>query len=127
MPSSPLLTYVLPLRIVSEANLREHFRAKSRRVKRHRRTAWVHTLRAFGDSTAIAAALMFPVVVTMTRVAPRTLDDDNLASAFKATRDGIADALCDGDDRDPRVTWRVAQERGAAKVYAVRVEIARAL
>jgi hypothetical protein len=47
----------------------------------------------------------------------RALDDDNLAAGFKSVRDGIADAL-GIDDRDPRVTWAYAQQRGEPKTYS---------
>jgi hypothetical protein len=60
--------------------------------------------------------------VLMTRIAPRMLDSDNLASGFKAARDGIADAM-GIDDGSPRIDWQVAQERGAVGVYAARVQI----
>lgn len=65
-----------------------------------------------------------PVIVTLTRVAPRALDDDNLAFAFKAIRDGAADAL-GVRDNDPRVSWRYAQarpEKGAHPAIEIRVE-----
>ena len=62
-----------------------------------------------------------PVVITLTRVSPRELDDDNLRPALKSARDGIADWL-QVDDRDPRVKWEYAQERGKPK--GVRVEVA---
>lgn len=63
-----------------------------------------------------------PCTVTLTRIAPRDLDGDNLQSSLKAIRDGVADFL-KVDDRDSRVTWAYAQERGAPKFYGVRVEI----
>lgn len=110
--SDPALpVYVeLPLRIESVANRREHWAAKARRTKAHRLAALAvpeHPL---------------PCVVTLIRVAPRKLDDDNLASGFKALRDGIADRL-GVDDADPRVTWKYGQVRGKAKEYAARVKI----
>jgi hypothetical protein len=61
-------------------------------------------------------------VVTLIRVAPRKLDDDNLQSGFKALRDGIADRL-GVKDNDPRVKWKYDQVRGRAKEYAARVRI----
>jgi hypothetical protein len=100
----------LPLRIESCANKREHWSVRARRTKARRLAALavpVHPL---------------PCVVTLIRVAPRQLDDDNLASGFKALRDGIADRL-GVKDNDPRVTWRYAQVRGKAKEYAARVRI----
>ena len=62
------------------------------------------------------------VAITLTRIAPRVLDTDNLASAMKAVRDGVADAL-GVDDGSSRLTWRYAQEKGKTREYAVRVEI----
>lgn len=61
-------------------------------------------------------------IITLTRIAPRAFDDDNLAASFKALRDGVADGLT-VDDGDPRVTWRYAQRRGKAREYAVIIEI----
>lgn len=60
--------------------------------------------------------------VTFTRIAPRELDDDNLRSSFKSIRDGVADAFgC--SDRDPRLLFEYAQERGRPHEYAVRITI----
>ena len=69
----------------------------------------------------MSPAFPLPCVVTMTRVSPRGLDDDNLRSALKATRDGIADKL-GVDDRSPLVEWRYAQRQ--AKQACVVVEFA---
>lgn len=104
------MTVDLPLRIESVANLREHWAAKAKRTKAHRMAALAikpHPL---------------PCVVTLTRIAPRALDDDNLRSGFKGLRDGIADRLGIADN-DPRIEWRYAQERGKPKEYAARVQI----
>lgn len=98
----------LPLRIESCANKREHWATRARRTKAHRLAAIavpVHPL---------------PCVVTLIRVAPRPLDDDNLASGFKALRDGIADRF-GVDDGDPRIRFKYGQVRGKAKEYAARV------
>ena len=58
----------------------------------------------------------------LTRIAPRQLDGDNLQSAFKATRDGVADWL-GIDDGDKRLDWQYRQRSGGAKVYAVELEV----
>jgi hypothetical protein len=101
----------LPLHVQSEANGREHWAVKAKRVKLHRHTACV-----------LVPLHPLPCVVTLTRIAPRILDDDNLASGFKAIRDGVADRL-GVDDRDPRVQWRYAQRPGKPKQYAALVRI----
>ncbi len=66
--------------------------------------------------------LRCPVVVTITRVAPAELDDDNLASAAKAVRDGVADALGCDDGAKTWVAWRYEQ-RKAPGLYEVRIAI----
>lgn len=63
-----------------------------------------------------------PATVTLTRIAPGELDDDNLRPALKTIRDSIAQAI-GIDDRDPRVTWAYGQQRGKRGVYRVRVSI----
>lgn len=69
------------------------------------------------------AWLRLPVVATLVRIAPRSLDGDNLQTCLKAERDGVGDALGLKSDADPRVTWWYAQERGGVGEYAVRVEL----
>lgn len=100
----------LPLRIESVANKREHWARKAERTRQHRFAA------------VAVPAHPLPCVVRLVRIAPRALDDDNLRSAFKALRDGIADRL-GVKDNDPRVRWEYDQARGRAKEYAARVEI----
>lgn len=102
-------TITLPLRIESCANLREHWRKRSARTKMHREAA---------AKTVIRYPL--PIAVTLTRIASRKLDDDNLQGGFKALRDGIADKL-GVPDNDPGIEWRYAQEKGKPKEYAARV------
>lgn len=103
------------LDLPSAANLREHHMARSRRAKSHRSIAAVECQRA--------KRLPMPLLVTLTRIAGRELDDDNLAHAFKSVRDGVADAL-GIKDNDPRVSWAYAQERrGVGHPNKVRIVI----
>lgn len=110
------LTLNLPIRIESVANLREHWRRRAKRSQLQREAAH-YQLRALTDQPPLP-----PVTVTLTRIGPRPLDDDNLAGGFKAVRDGVADWLM-VDDGSPLITWRYAQERGAPKTYACRIEV----
>lgn len=107
----------LPLKILSEANGREHWRKVADRKKLHRQTARL-ILQQYARPMREDAQFL----IRLTRIAPRTLDDDNLASGFKATRDGVADWL-GIDDGSPRIVWQYSQERGAARHYAARVEV----
>lgn len=63
-----------------------------------------------------------PLVVTLVRIAPRELDDDNLRGAFKAMRDAVAEWL-GVDDADPRVEWAYGQKRAGPREYRVGIEI----
>lgn len=105
----------VPLRLVSEANAREHWRARHRRRRDQR-----------GQLALVASARFsrpaLPCKIAMTRVAPRALDSDNLVSSFKASRDGICDWL-GVDDRSDQITWAYAQRKGAVREYALEVEI----
>jgi len=104
---------LIPIRTVSALNAREHWRARSRRVKAERyATYW---------AIATQRKPELPCTVRMTRVGPTNgLDEgDNLNSAFKGCRDQIAEWL-GINDRDPRVKWECAQRR--AKEWGVEVE-----
>lgn len=62
------------------------------------------------------------IVVTLTRIGPGTLDDDNLAAGFKATRDGISDGL-KLKDHDGRLRWFYEQVADGPKRYSARVRL----
>jgi crossover junction endodeoxyribonuclease RusA len=112
--SRTIIEAILPIRTVSEANMREHWGAKAKRAKEQRRIArWTLA----GSCRGMKKAKR--ITITLTRVGVRNLDSDNLARSMKAVRDGIADAL-GIDDGDARLTWFYRQERGE---YAVKVKI----
>jgi len=104
----------LKTKTVSEPNVKEHWAAKHRRAKKQR------VLAKFMCETAAGFKRGMPGSVTITRVAPRQLDTDNLAASNKAIRDGIADALGIDDRAD---IWHYAQDKGESKEYGVRIEI----
>jgi hypothetical protein len=93
-----------------------HWARPAKRNSLHRSAAWF----------ALKGAKVKPVLpctVTLTRIAPRELDGDNLQGGFKSVRDGIADWLGVKDDSDPRITWRYAQAKGKVREYTARVRI----
>lgn len=116
-----MITASAPIRIESAYNLREHWRVRSNRNTSHRAAAWF----ALRQAVPKFDPGILPCVVTLTRIAPRELDDDNLSGGFKSVRDGVADWLGLKNDRDARVTWRYAQDRGAAREYGMRIDIER--
>jgi len=120
------IMFEVPIKAESEKNARGHWGGKARRTADHRATV-ACVLRAGASLRGEHAWLLTDAVTVMlTRIAPRALDDDNIRQALSACRDGIADAVNPGKgDRDPRIVWQYAQERGAAKFYAVRVRIER--
>ncbi len=99
----------LPLKIVSVANLREHWAVRAKRARRQR----------------LATYLALPplpkaerVCVELTRLGPRLLDSDNLVSALKSVRDGVSDRV-GWDDADERYEWHYAQIRQPEHVLRV--------
>lgn len=102
----------IPIFLPSVANLREHWAKKAKRAKAHRQAGWFVGRASKGKSRAK------PTSIRLTRIAPRCLDDDNLASALKAFRDGVADGL--GFKDDSKLQWKYQQEKGAS---AIRVEV----
>ena len=118
-----MIEFEVPVRLVSLLNAREHHMARARRAKTQRTAA--HTLAREHVSGLVDTPLS--LTVTITRIAPGKLDDDNLTGSAKHVRDGIADAL-GIDDGDPRITWVVEQakftgpHRGGYSC-AVRIEV----
>jgi hypothetical protein len=106
-----LFHQTIPLRLESVANLREHWAKRAKRAADHRTVA-----------LSVPRNLPLPCRVTLTRIAPRLLDGDNLQSAFKALRDGIATRL-NIDDGSDVVVWHYAQEKSRDKFYAVEILI----
>ena len=113
------MTILVPIRTVSCTNAREHWRVRAKRVKEERiAVAWL--LRPAFWHRRLTARL--PCTVTLTRIAPRDVDDDNLRGALKGCRDEVA-AHIGVDDRDERITWRYGQRRGRVREYAVEIHI----
>ncbi len=112
------LTLTLPIKIVSEANQREHWGKKAERVKKQRRVVGL-ALKAYAGKPPEP-----PFAVHLVRIDPRRLDaHDNLRSAFKACADSIAE-FCGFNDKDERVTWTYGQESAPTpRTYGTRIEI----
>lgn len=110
------LVFEVPVDVIGP-NAREHRLETARRVKQERQAALL-TAKAFYVRPMRAEEI---AKVTMTRLGPRRMDDDNLAAAMKAVRDGIADAL-GVDDGDPRIMW-VPRQLTARSRRGVKVEI----
>jgi len=103
--------------IPSAANLREHWAVRARRTRAQRDAAFV--------LGRLLPRWSVPLTIALCRVAPRLLDSDNLASALKGVRDGIADALGVSDAPSGGVEWVYSQRRGAPHQHAVEVVVRR--
>jgi hypothetical protein len=109
-----MLNFTIPMKSPSLGNSRMHWAAKAKVVKSQRRAAMLKCKRW---------NLPPLLVVTLTRVSPRRLDDgDNLPAALKGFRDGIA-ARLGVDDGSGVVGWKYAQEQCSTGNECVRVEM----
>lgn len=106
------MTYRIPgMKLSSKLNQRVHWSVRSRQAKSERSAAYLVTKKH-----------ELPCLVTIMRIGPSTLDNDNLAGACKSIRDGIADRL-GVDDRSPAIQWRYVQQKRGKGVYGVEITI----
>ena len=106
------------LKTVSEANTRgrgwqgKHFRGKAQAVR-------VRAELLDGRKRLPRP----PFICRLVRIGPKRLDDDNLASAFKAIRDDIADFFGVDDGDTTAIRFEYGQEAHGVHKYAVRIEL----
>lgn len=110
-----MISFDIPGKAESAANLREHWAVRAKRVKGHRTKALLKCPPWHGGAL---------LVITLTRYGVRRLDDDNLRGALKGHRDGIASRL-GLDDGSPLVRWEYAQETCPAGKERVSVTVER--
>lgn len=115
------LSLSIPITLISENNAREAWQARSTRRKGQRHTVYVYLLKMYGAKCLVVG----PWHVTITRVAPRSLDDDNLSGSAKAVRDEIAKWMGFDDSKKSPITWGYAQRKGSKPgEYACEIVIA---
>ncbi len=99
--------FEVPTKTVSEMNRIEHWGTKRRRASGQRQLA----------KLCCDVSLPSPVArsirngkheIKLVRVGGKRMDDDNLASAMKHVRDGIADSV-QVDDGSDRIKWKYDQ------------------
>jgi hypothetical protein len=113
-----MLKLELPIRTVSEANSREHWRAKNARKTAQQTEVRAEWLKAIRKRNVY---LQTPYAVRLTRLGPRKLDDDNLRSAFKGIRDEVA-RLLGVDDGSDLIRFEYGQEK-VSRWFGVRIEV----
>ena len=115
--SAGTFTLSAPIRLVSEANARGHWRRGHQRSKLQKKAlagAWLE---------AGCPLVDLPAVVVITRIAPRQLDSDNLSRACKALRDEVAQWFGVDDSVQSPLSWRYEQRRGEPKEYGIHVRV----
>ena len=110
------IRFIVPIKTISRANSSEHWRSRDARVRRERTTT-VLAWRAVGSPP-----IPTPSTVTLTRVAPRAMDDDNLRMSMKAIRDQIAE-LAGVDDRHSKIIRYEYDQRKPSKPKTYEVEV----
>jgi hypothetical protein len=100
----------IPMPIPSLANRRGHW-AKWAAVMKSQRATVATVLGAHLDRPRL------PCLVLLVRISPRLLDDDNLAGALKAIRDGAADWIGADDKPGSGITWQYGQEKSLRPKY----------
>lgn len=116
-PSKKVMHFKIHL--LSEGNISDHWTKK-----RNRRLFQQNYIAQKWYTEGID--LKPPVSVTLTRLAPRTLDDDNLVTAFKGIRDRVASLLVPGlkpgrADNHKGIEWKYSQEKN--KQYLVKITL----
>lgn len=112
------LKFTILAKTVSEANQREHWARRHKRLSGHKRLAMAMTLESLRGQRITSDS----IVVTLTRRGARKLDTDNLAGSQKGIRDGIAKALRIDDGSDV-LTWVYKQEPKGSGDYRVDVDV----
>lgn len=128
-----MIEVMIPIRTVSEANSTEHWTKKS---KRHRQQQFF--VRQYLKDRIKEVAL--PCTVTITRLSPRKLDDDNLIMCLKYVRDEIGSLIFPEkvktyinssgsivsnkghSDSDNRIKWFYEQEKSKKQAIRIRIE-----
>jgi hypothetical protein len=119
------IRFTLALHLVSVANVRENWRKRGKRAGEHVAQA-MHASIDRGIRSLVRESPQ-GLRVTITRIGPRDLDDDNLAISGKSVRDGIARAA-GVDDGKKWWTWaydqrRARREESLARGFGVEVTI----
>ena len=128
-----VLTWILPIKTISEANASEHWTSRAKRRKKQGLLVRVMLKKELEQ-------VVLPCHITLTRLGPRFLDTDNLPISMKSLTDELADMLVPEkggwyvtrsgqrkrkrghSDSDKRLLWAYGQEKWP--VAAVRIEIA---
>lgn len=112
------LVFEIPIKVISEANARDHWRVKNARKKAQQEETMVAMHNALRGRT-----IDLPCTVKLTRVGAKTLDTDNLSGSFKGVRDCIAFKMSVDDGDVDKIQFEYDQVAIGIREYSVKVEI----
>lgn len=119
----PIVNWIIPMKTVSETNLTEHWTIKR---KRHQ----LQKLAIFTEwNRSGLISIPLPCKIILTRIAPRSLDYDNLVGgAMKHIRDAISDIIIPNKragfaDSSPFLSFEYEQRKGLPKEYAIQIQV----
>lgn len=116
----------IPIQLISEANISEHWTKRRIRHKRHNRIIQSYLLTIQPGLISLPQNITY--MIELTRIAPRKLDGDNLQMAFKSIRDCVAAFIIPGkapgrSDDDNRLQWSYNQLKGHPKQHSIQISI----
>jgi hypothetical protein len=118
-------TWIVPVETVSMINQGRTFGHHIKFKKIHREAVFLtlgknhHALSCYADDGIHKGR---PIRITMTRLSPKELDEDNLDGSMKYVRDAIA-FLLGTDDKNRLITWTPKWEK--SKLIGVRIQMER--
>ncbi len=115
-----MISFEIPIKVISEMNWRGHWAERYSRLNKQKRIVYQNCIAKIGPKRPD-----YPIYkITLTRLKgyrQRDYDTDNLASSFKAVRDGIAEYL-GIDDGSKRFIWVYRQQKGDSPGIIVGIE-----
>lgn len=105
----------MPIKVISEANQREHWTARNKR-KHSQQCDFASYWRASKPNVSL------PCKIIWTRYASRLLDADNLAGSFKFCQDQFAREI-GVDDGSELLEFEYRQEKLSKREYYISVEV----
>lgn len=118
-----MTTITIPIegmRLGAALNARVHWSKRAARARKERTVVAV-ALRCHRQP--MLEPTCPPTTCTLARIAPRMLDDDNLAGAFKSIRDEVAAFFGVDDGPKGPIKWRYEQRKGEPKQYAMEIKL----
>ncbi len=112
------LTLQLPVKVISEANARGHWKDRWRRNRQQSTEVGVEWL-----NLTKRQPLPLPCVVRLTRLGPKLLDFDNLVGSCKAVVDEIARRLGVDDGNTALVRFEYDQAPIGRNDYWILIEV----